>query len=195
MNIEYDKNFYYKVHKFIQAYMKFFYKLDITGLENIPSDSNYILAGNHLHILDSWLLLTYNNDYVRFMVDNKLYRYKLWEWFFKKLGTIGTTPDDTDIKSLKEAINLLKFGENIAIFPEGHTHSREVDLEYKPGVARISRITNTPIIPFGIYGSYKPFHLLKLNIGQAINYKTIDLPNDEIDADLENRIKCLIKRG
>lgn len=194
MDIKYDKDFYYKVHEFIKVFMKFFYILDVTGIDNIPTDSNYILAGNHLHILDSWLLLTYNDDYVRFMVDNKLYRYKLWEWFFKKLGTIGTTPDNMDIKSLKDTINLLKSGENIAIFPEGHTHDKDTHLEYKPGVARISRITNVPIVPFGIYGSYKPFNSLSLNIGEAINYKQVDLPNNEIDKDLETRIKSLIKR-
>ena len=54
MNIEYDKNFYYKFHKFVHVYMNIFYNINITGKENIPTDTNYILAGNHLNILDSW---------------------------------------------------------------------------------------------------------------------------------------------
>lgn len=192
MKVEYDKNFYYKFHKFVHVFMNTFYNLNITGQDNIPNDSNYILAGNHLNILDSWLLLAADDNYLRFLVDNKLYRYKHWEWFFKKLGTIGTDPDKTDVKALKELMNLLKDRENLVIFPEGHTHSKEIDLEYKPGIARMSRIANVSIVPFGIYGSYKPFSKINLNFGEPINYKQNNLPNNEIDNDLEYKIKSLI---
>ena len=194
MSIEFDKNFYHKIQKFTQTSMKLTHKLEVYGVNNIPKDSNYLLVGNHIHILDAALLVTFNDDYIRFMVDNKLYRYKLWEWFFKKSGTFGINPDNPDLKALKEAIELLKAGENVAIFPEGHTHDKDIDLEYKPGVARISKIVDVPIVPFGIYGSYKPFHSLTLNIGEPINYKRSNLKKDEMDKDLEQRIKSLIKR-
>ena len=192
MEIEYDKKFYINVRKFTQECMKKLYKIRVYGITNIPTDSNYILAGNHIHIMDSLLLLTYNDDNVRFMVDNKLYSHKLWEWFFKKVGTFGINPDSTDIKALREALNLLKTGESIAIFPEGHTHDKDVDLKYKPGVAKISKASGVPIVPFGIYGDYKPFSELTLNIGKPINYKYADIPKEDIDKDLETRIKSLI---
>ena len=194
MQVEYSKEFYDKVRKFTSECMKRLYKLEINGINNIPTDTNYILVGNHLHIMDSLLLLTYNDDRIRFMVDNKLYSYKLSEWFFKKVGTFGINPDKADIKALREAINLLKNGENIAIFPEGHTHDKDIDLEYKPGIARISRSTGVPIVPFGIYGSYKPGDSIILNIGKPINYKNSVLKNDQIDKDLEIKVKCLIQR-
>ena len=157
MEIKYNKNFFKHFHKFVHAYMNIIYNLNISGLENIPTDSNYILAGNHLNILDSWVLLAADSNYIRFLVDNKLYRYKHWEYFFKTIGTIGTNPDSIDMKSLKEMITLLKEGENLAIFPEGHTHDKDIHLEYKSGVAKMSKISNVPVVPFGIYGSYMPF--------------------------------------
>ena len=194
MKIGYNKNFYYNFHKFVHWYMNTFYNINIIGKNNIPTNSNYILAGNHLNILDSWLLLAADDNYLRFLVDRKLYRYKHWEWFFKTLGTIGTDPDKIDMKALKELMNLLKEGENLVIFPEGHTHSKDIDLEYKPGIARMSRITNVAVVPFGIYGSYKPFSKIDLQFGEPINYKQIQLSNDEIDKDLELKIKNLIKK-
>ena len=192
MNNQFDKNFYYNFRNFVQCYMKLIYRINITGAENIPTDTNYILAGNHLNILDSWLLMIADSNYLRFLVDNKLYRYRHWEWFLKKLGTVGTNPDQVDIKSLKELINLLKEGKNLVIFPEGHTHNKDIHLEYKSGVAKMSRLTNVTIVPFGIYGSYKPFHKINLNFGKPINYNQIKLPNNEIDKDLEIKIKNLI---
>lgn len=194
MKAEYNKNFYCNFHKFAHAYMNLIYDLKITGLENIPKDSNYILAGNHLNILDSWLLLACDDNYIRFLVDNKLYRYKYWELFFKTLGTIGTNPDSKDMESVKEMVKLLNNGETLAIFPEGHTHDKDIDLTYKPGVAKLSRVTNVPVVPFGIYGSYKPFSTIDIQFGEAINYKQINLPNNKIDYDLELRIKQLIKK-
>ena len=194
MQIEYDKEFYHKMHVLMQRLMKLFYKLEVYGINNIPNDTNYLLAGNHIHILDSLLLLTYNDDYIRFMVDNKLYNNKLGEWFFKKAGTFGINPDKPDLKALRETLKLLKSGENVAIFPEGHTHDKDIDLEYKSGIAKISKITNVPIVPFGIYGSYKPFHKLTLNIGKPIYYKNKNLNYKELDSDLETTIKSLIIR-
>ena len=195
MEVLYDKEFYYKFHRFVKKYMELMYHIEVTGKENLTGE-NVIYAGNHLNILDSWLLMSQvdDDDYVRFMVDNKLYRYRLWEIFFKKLGTFGINPDKTDTAALKMALDLLREGESICIFPEGHTHSRKIDLEYKPGVARLSRMANVPIVPFGIDGSYKPFHTLSLNIGEPINYKQSDIPKEEVDNDLEQRIKGLIKR-
>lgn len=61
-------------------------------------------------------------------------------------------------------------------------------------MAKLSRLSNVPVVPFGIYGSYKPFSNININFGEAINYKQITLSNKEIDKDLENRIKCLIKK-
>ena len=194
MDVKYNKVFYKAFHIFVYINMHIFYNIKVTGLENIPTDTNYILAGNHLNILDSWVLLAVDKNYIRFLVDNKLYRYKYWECFFKILGTIGTTPDSKDMIALKEMINLLKEGENLAIFPEGHTHKKDVHLEYKSGVAKLSRLTNVPVVPFGIYCSYIPFSRININFGEAVNYKLVKLPNNKIDKDLEIKIKSLIKK-
>lgn len=77
---EYNADFYRNFRKFVNIFMQTFYKIDIDGLENLPT-SNYLLAGNHLNILDSWLLMYAIDDNIRFMVDQKLYRHKLWENF------------------------------------------------------------------------------------------------------------------
>lgn len=193
METHFNRKFYYDIHQFAKWYMNTFYKIEVIGKENL-TDKTVIYAGNHLNIFDSFLLMSQIDQYVRFMVDNKLYKYKLWEWFFKSLGTIGTNPDKTDLIAIKRIIELLKDGEPVCIFPEGHTHSIDIDLPYKPGLARISKMTDTPIQPFGISGDYKLFHKLILNIGEPVNYRKSKLDKDEIDLDLEERIKRLIKR-
>ena len=65
MEVEYSERFYKNLKVHFKNFMNTFYKIDVKGLENIPKDSNYILAGNHLNILDSWLLITITDETLR----------------------------------------------------------------------------------------------------------------------------------
>lgn len=189
MEIEYNKDFYYKFLKFVKLYMNFLYRIEANGLDNIPKDGNYLLAGNHLNILDSWLLMSILNTELRFMVDKKLYRYKLWEKFFKSLGTFGIDPEQTDIKAVKTSIDLIKEGNKVVIFPEGKTHKITESVPFKPGVASIAKLAKTSLIPFGIRGSYRPGAKLNINFGEPIDLSLYK--KDEYDFILENNVRKL----
>lgn len=191
MSDNYDKEFYTKFRKFVKFTMNSIYSIEANGLENIPQNERVILAGNHLNILDSWLLLTLIDDNLRFVVDNKLYRYKLWEYFFKKIGTIGINPDKTDINAVKNIIQIAKT-DNVVIFPEGKTHKIISSVPFKPGVAKIAKITSSNLIPFGINGSYIPYSNIKINFGEPIDLNKIS--KSEYDKELERQVRILEKK-
>ena len=188
-----DREFYKKFLKFVKFYMNTFYKIDESGIENIPKDTNYLLAGNHLNILDSWVLMSLlDEDILRFMVDDKLYRYKLWEDFFTKLGTFPINQKIFDIAAIKNAIKLLKDNEKVVIFPEGKTHKVIESVPFKGGVAKIATMANRPLVPFGINGNYNPFSKISITFGKPIDLKSI--PKDEWDITLEKTVRTLEKR-
>ena len=191
MEDNYNIEFYRKFRKFVKLFMKSVYRIKAEGLENIPKDGNYILSGNHLNILDSWLLLTLIDEDLRFMVDKKLYRYKSWANFFSKVGTFPIDPDKIDLVAMKTLFNLIDEDEKIVIFPEGKTHSLKEEVPFKPGIPKISSKKGTVIVPFGITGSYIPFTSLKISIGSPINYKLLDIPSKEYDLHLESEVRYL----
>lgn len=195
MESKYNIEFYRKFRKFVKVFMKMTYNIKAEGLENIPDNENYILSGNHLNILDSWLLLTLIDEDLRFMVDKKLYRYKSWENFFSKLGTFPIDPDKIDINAMKTLFKLIEDEEKIVIFPEGKTHSIKEEVPFKPGIPKISSKKGTIIVPFGITGSYIPFTDLKISIGSPINYKLLDIPSSEYDIHLESEVRQLQKKA
>lgn len=82
---EYNPEFYTKFRHFVKNFMHTIYNIEVNGIENIPENENYILAGNHLNILDAWLIMALVDKNLRFMVDKKLYRHKSWEEFFPQL--------------------------------------------------------------------------------------------------------------
>lgn len=194
MEYNYDIEYYQKFRHFVKWFMHTFYNIEAEGLENIP-DSSYILSGNHLNILDSWLLLALIDENLRFMVDKKLYRYKSWKNFFTRLGTFSIDPEKLDIKALKNLYQLIHEEEKIVVFPEGKTHSIKEEVPFKPGIPKVSAKLGTPIIPFGIVGSYRPFTKLKISIGSPINYKIANIPKEEIDAHLEQEVRLLQKKA
>ena len=195
MDVKYDYEFYRRFKKFVNFYMKHVYNIECNGIENIPKDKNYILVGNHLNILDSWLLIAVTDEHLRFMVDKKLYNTKPGEWFFKKVGTFEIDPNETDPRkkqiALKNAIELLKSGEKVVIFPEGETHPIDVKIPFKGRVSAISKLAKTKLVPFGINGTYKPFTKLQINIGEPIDFTKIKLPKNEETSYVENIVRKL----
>lgn len=190
----YDVEFYKRFRIFVKWFMNSIYDISVTGYENIPASSSYILSGNHLNILDSWLLLSFIDENLRFMVDKKLYRYKSWEKFFKSLGTFPIDPNNLDIEAIKVTVNLLKEQEKVVIFPEGKTHKVTDSVPFKPGVPKIALLGKSLLVPFGIKGSYKPFSKLQLNIGEPIDFKKTNLKKDEYDEYFEERVRMLERR-
>ena len=194
MDDNYDIEFYKKFRKFVKSFMHVCYDIESTGLENIPDSGPYLLAGNHLNILDSWLLLALIDENLRFMVDKKLYRYRSWEKFFSSVGTFPIDPEQLDIKAVKTAVSLLKSGEVEVIFPEGKTHKITSSEPFKPGIPKIAILANSPIVPFGINGSYIPFGKLKINFGEPIFFKELDIDKKDYDSYLENTVRRLERR-
>ncbi len=195
MEANYDIEFYRQFHRFVKIFMHTFYNIKAEGLDNIPTHSNYILAGNHLNILDSWLLLALIDEDLRFMVDKKLYRFASWKNFFTKIGTFPIDPDKLDLKALKSLYELIDKEEKIVIFPEGKTHALKEEVPFKPGIPKISSKKETEIVPFGIVGSYIPFTNLKISIGSPINYKLLDIPKKDFDIHLETEVRSLQKKA
>ena len=192
MDAKYDIEFYKKFKRFVERFMNTMYRINVNGLNNIQ-DTNYLLAGNHLNILDSWVLVSLFDEPIRFMVDQKLYRYYLWELFFRTLGTFPIDPNEIDLKAVKTAISLLKKNENVCIFPEGKTH-RQVDYQpFKSGVPSIAVMAKKEVIPFGISASYKPLSEITINFGEPIDYSKIQ--KNERDSHLENIVRSLEKKN
>ena len=194
MNIKYDENYYKRFRQFVNLYVKTCYKINVSGIDNLVYDTNYILSGNHLNILDSWILMYLTNNNLRFMVDKKLYNTLLGEYFFKKIGTFPIDRNSLDVNAIKKTCEILKNKENVVIFPEGKTHKINEDLPFNNGVPRIAAMNKVPIIPFGIIGKYTLGSEININIGKPIDFNNIDLPKKEWDNYFEQTVRKLEKK-
>lgn len=142
----------------------FFRRIEVDGLDRVPSDKPVIFAANHPNgLVDPLFLLCYPRRPVSFLGKAPLLRYPVIGWIVRKLDTIPVyRKQDNTIGSNTEmfakARSVLRGGGSIAIFPEGTTHDDPQLRELKTGAARIalgSDLEEVFVVPTGIYYTAK----------------------------------------
>ena len=172
-------------YKILQKIVKFINKIYVRpkyeGLENIPKSGAYILAGNHIHLLDPGPIMSITNRQIHFLAKASLFKYPQ-ALIFNNMGLILVNRDGKDKGAYEDAIAYLKKGEIIGIYPEGTRERGRGLLPFKTGAVRMAQEANVPIIPFATIGKYKPFQKgLIIRFGKPYKVKKdIDNANDEL---------------
>ena len=142
----------------------------VTGKEHIPRKGAAVIAVNHKHAFDPILPLFTTMRVIRFMAKKEVTD-SAFSWLFKVMRCIRVDRDAHDGKAMQEAIDCLRAGYLVGIFPEG-TRNRTHDLEIQPlhlGAVAMARQTGAPVIPAVITGSYAPWNRdLMLSLGEPI---------------------------
>ena len=107
-------------------------------MDNIPKEGGVILAPNHPSDLDSIILGTAIKRQLHTMGKEELFRKRYMEFILRKLNAFPVKRGRMDRKAIQTAIDILKSGNVIDMYPEG-TVSRDGTLqEAKLGTAFIA---------------------------------------------------------
>jgi 1-acyl-sn-glycerol-3-phosphate acyltransferase len=132
----------------------------VTGLEHIPREGGAIIASNHVSFLDPLLLpLVVPHRRVMFLTKVKYIDKPLLRWILAGAGVIPVATDDPRAigESVAAAVEVVRSGRLVGIFPEG-TRSPDGRLHRgKTGVARVAFESGAPVIPAGITGTDRAF--------------------------------------
>lgn len=175
---------------------KVYYRPKLINRENIPKDGPIIICGNHKHLFDQNLACISTKRMLHYMAKIEYFEDKRKAWFFKMAGCIPVNRKIHDHDASNHAVDLLKYGYAIGIFPEGtRNKTNEFLLPFKFGAVSMAQKTGASIVPFAITGEYR-FRNNHLNIrfGKPFKVgKTTDLAkaNDQ----LFNAISDLKKEG
>lgn len=191
---EFDLEFYKNVRSFLVFVMKFAFRPEVIGIQNIKNEMGVILAGNHISMLDIPLLISVVNDDVHFMAKNELFENKLGNYIFSKMGSFPINRNEVDLKSIKTALRLLKEENILGIFPEGtRNKTNAIILPFREGATRLAIRSKKPIIPFGISGKYRIGGGITIRFGEAIDFNQLSVENH--NEYLETKVKELIYKN
>lgn len=172
--------------------LKVIYRIEVVNKEYIPKEGPLLFVGNHKHNYDFISLISGTKRTVHFIAKKELI--DKHGWLFGKLGIIPVDRSTKNKEAIVEAVNMLKNGEIVGIFPEGTLNKTEyVVMPFKYGAVKIASVAECPIVPFAITGDYKRFRRgLKITYGKPYYIKDKqDLTKENIK--LMNKIVNLLR--
>jgi 1-acyl-sn-glycerol-3-phosphate acyltransferase len=157
---------------------RFIYRFDVTGEEHIPAEGPAVLVCNHVSFIDAVLLMAASPRPIRFIMDHRIFAVPVLGWMFRLAKAIPIASQKENPAAYEQAfvqaVQVLREGDLLAIFPEGAI-TRDGQLQpFKGGVvkildaARAEGIT-APVIPMALtnlWGSF--FSRIEVRDGQNV---------------------------
>ncbi len=142
---------YFLIRKILLLIYKIVYNLSFEGLENIPKEGGYIFASNHRSYADPVLISIPVRPRFAYMAKEELFKQNIFfTALIKTMGAFPVVRGTGDMTVIETAVNKLKSGKNLVIFPEG-TRSKDGKVgKGKTGVAMIAAMAGADVVPVGI---------------------------------------------
>jgi len=184
----------YRIGRFILGpFFKWYYNPTIIGKENIPKEGAILIVGNHKHLYDQCLSIISTKRFIKYMAKREYFDNKKTRLFFKAVGCISVDRSVHDGKAKGEAIETLKNGGAIGLFPEGtRNKTQEFLLPFKFGAVSMAKKTDAYLVPFGITGDYI-FRSKNLVIKYGKPFKVTDMELEEANNLLYETVKKLME--
>ncbi len=144
-------------------------RVTVRGLENILQGQPQVFFCNHLSYFDICCLLAYLPVQYRWVAKEELFHMPLFGLAMRLGGYIPIDRSNARKahRSMMAAVQRIKAGTSIVIFPEG-TRSQSRDLQaFKSGGAVLALKAKVPIVPLVILGTEKVLPRGTLRVGKG----------------------------
>jgi 1-acyl-sn-glycerol-3-phosphate acyltransferase len=132
-------------------------RLDLAGDELVPTSGGAVVASNHISHLDfifSGLAAHRSRRYVRFMAKDAIFHNPVAGPLMRGMKHISVDRE-AGAASFKAAVEALRRGEAVGLFPEA-TISRSFEVkEFKSGAVRMARAAHAPLVPVALWGTQR----------------------------------------
>ena len=174
---------FYRFARFLlKIVFKIRYKLVVHGNTNLPK-TPLVICANHINLWDPILLAIIFDRPIRFMAKKELFEYKFLGFLLEKFGAFPVDRDNVNIKTIKDAIKLVKNNEVLGIFPEGTRVKTVSEENMKTGVAMIASRACADVIPVFINSNYKFRSKVEVFVRDKIAISSFD----DISKDMRNK--------
>jgi 1-acyl-sn-glycerol-3-phosphate acyltransferase len=132
-------------------------RVRVIGRENAQCAGGFLLASNHISHFDPFLISLSVRRKIDWMTMAEFFRPPVLGFFLRSIDAFPAERDRADLKTIRAAIERLKNGRIVGIFPEGGirngTRSLLEGAPLRPGAATLAQIADVPIVPCVILGT------------------------------------------
>lgn len=129
---------------------------EVRGREHVPPEGGLIVASNHCSYWDPLLVGTAAIRELHFLAKEELFRPPVFGPLIRSFNAIPIRRGMADVSGLTRALDVLRAGRALIVFPEG-TRSRGGELRTaRPGVGMLAIATGARIVPAYVENSNRP---------------------------------------
>ncbi|MCY4613678.1 MAG: lysophospholipid acyltransferase family protein [Nitrospira sp.] len=150
------------------------------GVENVPATGGVLLAANHASYADIPLLGCGVRRRLFYLGRANLFPWPLAGRILRSLGWIPLRTERWDRKAFGSAVELLKAGKAVVIFPEG-TRTLDGALQPgKPGIGRLVAQAQCSVVPVYLRGTFQVLptgaswlrrHPVEVSFGESMDFR------------------------
>ena len=137
------------------------YRLEKSGLENIPGQGPAVLVCNHVSFVDALIIAAACRRPIRFVMDHRIFRTPVLSFVFRtgRAIPIASAREDPALleRAYDEIARALEAGDLVGIFPEGRITDTGDLYPFRPGIRRIIERTPVPVVPLALRGLWGSF--------------------------------------
>lgn len=140
--------------------------------KNLGPKGGAIFICNHIAKTDPLLMAIVSPRIIHFMAKKEVFESFIGNLLFRSLMVFPVDRGTADLKSLRNALDLLKKGKAFGIFPEGRRMVADRMDEFELGTAFIAMRSGAPVIPMYLANdSYKKGKHPRFIVGEPIYAK------------------------
>ena len=134
--------------------LRTYWRVHLHGAEHVPDAGPVILASNHIGLLDGPVLVSLTRRLTFAVAKHELFNGVMGR-FLSHVGQISLNRRQVDTRAISRAVQVLRAGKVLAVFPEGVRTGGEVAWA-KGGAAYLAMVTGAPIVPVALLGTREP---------------------------------------
>jgi 1-acyl-sn-glycerol-3-phosphate acyltransferase len=183
------------------------YRLEKSGVENIPDEGAAVVVCNHVSFVDALIIAAACRRPIRFVMDHNIFRIPLLNFVFRTSKTIPIASARENPQLLEKAYDeiaaALANGDIVGIFPEGRITDNGDLYPFRGGITRIIERTPVPVVPMALRGLWGSFFSrvggrAMTDLSRVAPFKRISLvagapvpPHEVTPGDLQQRVAAL----
>jgi 1-acyl-sn-glycerol-3-phosphate acyltransferase len=153
-----------------------YWKVRIVGREKIDRKVRYVMVSNHASGADIMVLFKLFADF-KWVAKKGLFIIPFigWNMMLNRYIPIERSKGRSKMKMMDKAVESIRNGNSVMIFPEG-TRTRDGNLQpFKSGAFRLALETQSPILPIAIKGTYHAIKKGGLRVHKNYNIRAVVL--------------------
>ncbi len=136
--------------------LRTWWRVRVHGRQHVPRTGPVILTANHLGFLDGPALVAFTRRRTFTVAKTELFHGALGH-LLTYVGQIPVSRHEPDTRAIDRAVQVLRAGKVLALFPEGRRTGGEVAHAHR-GAAYLALVTGAPVVPVALLGTREPGH-------------------------------------